>query len=376
MKRALLAAGAALLLIAPSAPAGFTIERIAQIPGARELTFAPNGDLFAGTTAGDVYIVPGAEGSAQSARIFVSPGDAPASGVSFANGTLFIGTQHAVWSVPYHAGDREARSQPTLLVRVRTGSPPAGSDGDVHTTTSVAAVAGHVYASVGSSCNACVETDATRATVGEVRAGRYAVLARRIRNAIALAVNPQSGALWASDAGQDELPIPHPYEFVDDVSAHARADYGWPFCYENGRHKPGTSESCAGVAIPRVVFPAYETPIGAAFYPRAIRGRYAFPRRYDGGIFVTLHGSWHGPAQGLSGYLPPRVVFVPMHGDQAVTAVNWNDPTQQWSVFLGGYQQGAGIARSGRPTGVAVGPQGDLFVADDQAGAVYRIRPR
>ncbi|MGH8165553.1 MAG: hypothetical protein ACREP1_14600 [Rhodanobacteraceae bacterium] len=29
----------------------------------------------------------------------------------------------------------------------------------------------------------------------------------------------------------------------------------------------------------------------------------------------------------------------------------------------------------GRPTGIAVGPLGDLFVADDQTGAIYRIRP-
>jgi glucose/arabinose dehydrogenase len=128
--------------------------------------------------------------------------------------------------------------------------------------------------------------------------------------------------------------------------------------------------------VPRVVFPAYETPIGAAFYPEKLSGPHAFPVKYRGGAFVALHGSWHGPAQGLSGYVPPRVVFVAMHGDVPATPVHWSDPTAQWSEFVGGYQAGASIRRIGRPTGIAIGPQGDLFVADDQTGAIYRIRPR
>ncbi len=129
------------------------------------------------------------------------------------------------------------------------------------------------------------------------------------------------------------------------------------------------------MAIPRIVFPAYETPIGAVFYRPREHGSYAFPKRFSGGLFVTLHGSWHGPAQGLSGYMPPLVVFVPMRADSPDRAVDWNDPSRQWIPFLGGFQDGGSNSRAGRPTGIAVGPQGDLFVADGQSGAIYRIRP-
>jgi|SRR5579884_502188 len=351
-------------------PHDFYATRIAAVAGARELAMSPSGDLYVGTRGGDVYVIRRAENTAPGPpAVYVHFDDAPAAGVAFGNGTLYVGTQHAVWAV------RNGRAQ--KLAAVRTGNPPPGSDGDVHATTSIALDGNTIYASVGSSCNACVETDPTRATVGRIDAGRYVPIARRIRNAIALAVDPLTHALWASDAGQDELPAGHPYEFLDDVAAHRLpVDYGWPFCYENRRHKPGTNDSCSHVVVPQAIFPAYETPIGAAFYPSNMRARYAFPQAYAGGAFVTLHGSWHGPAQGLPGYEPPRVVFMPMRDGRPLHAANWNDPTAQWSEFAGGYQQGGTIVRSGRPTGIAVGPLGDLFIADDFSGALYRIRPK
>ncbi len=172
------------------------------------------------------------------------------------------------------------------------------------------------------------------------------------------------------------LPAGHPYEFFDDVTTQRTpVDYGWPYCYEDRKHKPGTSQDCAQTATPRIIFPPYETPVGAVFYPMHQGGRYALPPQYRGGAFVTLHGSWHGPAQGLSGFMPPRVVFVPMHGDSPARPLRWSDPSAQWSEFAGGYQEGGTSSRSGRPTGIAIGPDGDLFVADDETGAIYRIRP-
>jgi glucose/arabinose dehydrogenase len=211
-----------------------------------------------------------------------------------------------------------------------------------------------------------VETDPTRATVGKIENGRYVPIATRIRNAIALAIDPSTHHLWASDAGQDELAPGHPYEFFDDVSAHrGPVDYGWPFCFENHKQKPGTSENCAKVAIPQVIFPAYATPIGAVFA--------------HGGAYVTLHGSWHGPRQGLPGFVPPRVVFVPMKNGKPARAIDWSNPSTQWTPFAGGYQEGGSSSRTGQPTGITAAANGDLFLADDRTGAVYHItrkRPR
>ncbi|MBV9439074.1 MAG: hypothetical protein JOZ24_03675, partial [Candidatus Eremiobacteraeota bacterium] len=188
-----------------------------------------------------------------------------------------------------------------------------------------------------------------------------------IRNAIALAVQPGSGDLWAGVAGRDDLEHGHPYEIFDDVSAHAGTpDYGWLKCYDDRR--PIAGASCANVVVPRVVFPGYDTPIGAAFYPTDGRGKYAFPAEYRGGAFVTLHGSWHTPL------VPPRVAFVPFRDGAPARGVDWSNPDAQWREFLGGCQN-ADERRNCRPTGVAVGSDGSLFVSDDYTGTILRIRP-
>ena len=55
--------------------------------------------------------------------------------------------------------------------------------------------------------------------------------------------------------------------------------------------------------------------------------------------------------------------------------VDWADPDAQWTEFLSGCQSADG-SRTCRPTGVAVGPDGSLFVSDDLDGGIYRIRPK
>jgi glucose/arabinose dehydrogenase len=63
-----------------------------------------------------------------------------------------------------------------------------------------------------------------------------------------------------------------------------------------------------------------------------------------------------------------------MHGDDPSTPVDWSNPEAQWQPVVTGFQQWDGM-RVGRPTGIAVGPDGSLFIADDAANVVYRVRP-
>jgi glucose/arabinose dehydrogenase len=347
-------------------PPGFTIERIATVENGRELAVAPNGDLFVGTSGNTVDIVADAEGDAAPAKAFTQIADHPVAGITIDGDRMYLGAQFGVYELPYHPGEAAASAQPRKIASVRT----SGTSSD-HVTTTVAVTNKRLYASVGSSCNNCnPDLDATRATVQEMNLDGSAMTAkaRHVRNAIALAVNPQTGTLWIGVAGQDELPHGHPYEMFDPLTLHAGvADYGWPFCYEN--HQAVDGHDCSAQTVARVVFPAYETPIGATFYPLHPAGAHAFPEAYRGGAFVTLHGSWHQPP------VPPRVVFVPMNGDEPKTPVDWNDPSTQWKEFIGGWQLADGRRRA-RPTGIAVAPDGSLFVSDDLDGGIYRIRPR
>lgn len=365
-----------------SAPRGFTIERIAQVDGARELAALPDGDLLVGTRGDDVYAISSAEGRAATPRVFVHLDDDLAAGVAYAaqRSEVFIATEHHVYVVPFR-GTSNAGT-PRRIADVRTGPIAPGSDGDVHTTTSVAFARGVLYIAAGSSCNAtvngghdpCVEVDPTRAAVSILLAnGTLRQRARRVRNAIALAVNPQTGSLWIGGAGQDDLPFGHPYEFLDDLSLHGGdADYGWPECEEN-HHPYWPGARCANTIAPLVELPAYSTIVGAAFYPENQPGAYAFPPAYRGALFATAHGSWHTDSHGCYA-ASPRVVAIAMRGDRPAIPVDWANPNRQWTNFVSGFQSGC-HTRIGRPTGIAVGAKGSLFVADDESGAIYRIRP-
>ncbi len=356
------------------APAGFDVRVVANVGGAREVAALPNGDLIVGTGGNAVALVPNADGPgvAGAAHTFASFNDAPAQGVAYGNGSIYVATQHGLWRVPYQTGAQTG--SPRQIAPLRQGSVAPNSDGDVHLSSSVTVTSSAVFVGVGSSCNACVETDPTRATVqtAHLDGTGLTTYATRFRNALALAVNPATGTVWAGGAGQDALPTGHPYEFVDALTSHAPvADYGWPACEEN-QHAYTAGADCSHTVTPRIELPAYSTIIAAAFYPTAATGTYAFPAAYRGGMFVTAHGSWHTPN---GHHVPPHVVFVAMNGDTPASPVNWNDPTGQWRDFLSGFQNDANNdARIGRPTGIAVGPQGSLFVADDQSGNIYRIR--
>jgi glucose/arabinose dehydrogenase len=363
-------------------PPGFAIETIAAIHKARELAALPNGDLLVGTTGSEIYIVPNAEGQPGAPQVFATIKDNKAAGVEFAQARceIFVGSENHVWAIPYH-GERKA-PQIVRIADVRTGQIAPGSDGDVHTTTSVAYAEGLVYAAVGSSCDArmdhgkkpCTEVDPTRAAVSVMNpdGSNFIQRAKRIRNAIAVARNPKSGSVWVGGAGQDHLPFGHPYEYLDDLSAHpGDADYGWPECEEN-HHVYVRGADCSKTVEPLVELPAYSTIIGAAFYPIHLVGAYEFPSSYRGGLFATAHGSWHTKNGCFAE--PPHVVFVAMTGDTPSKPVDWTNPTTQWTDFVTGFETGC-LTRIGRPTGITVGPQGSLFIGDGDAGLVFRVRP-
>ncbi|HTJ25662.1 MAG TPA: hypothetical protein VMA36_05790 [Candidatus Limnocylindria bacterium] len=356
-------------------PAGFSVSVIATVGGARELAALPNGDLIVGTGGTSVAIVSNAEapGTVPKPTVFATLPEGPAQGVAFGSGFVFVATQHGVWRIPYTTGAQSGT--PQQIAAVRQGPVASDTDGDVHGTTSVAVSGTTLYVGVGSSCNACTqETDPTRATVQRmgIDGSGMTTQAKHFRNAIALATDPSNGTVWAGGAGQDNLPAGHPYEFLDPVSTRsAPADYGWPQCEEN-QHAYTAGANCSGAVVPALEFPAYSTIIGAAFYPSGVSGTYAFPAAWRGGMYVSMHGSWH--TNGAIPIAPPHVAFVPFSGGSPSRPVDWSDPTAQWSEFFTGLQQPSG-SRIGRTTGVAVGAEGSIFIADDQTGSIYRIRP-
>jgi len=396
------------------------------LPAPRQLVALPNGDLLVGTDdkSGTVWIVPHADGPAGAGtpKIFTtvpSPStQEPAQGLAFDGSNVYIATNQSVWQVPYKTGDQSEPTPTVEIAKVRRGPIAPMSDGDVHFTSSVAVVSATtpkmLYVGVGSSCNACVEVDPTRGTIQSVNLGAgqlsQTLAASRFRNALALAVNPATNTLWAGGAGQDDLlqldgsvvigdnsPYDgHPFEFFDPVTTHSGIpDYGWPVCEENNHlynplNAPGaTCKAVAPATVgsgindvqPAVELFAYSTIIGAAFYPANQTGANAFPASVLpgglGGVFLSMHGSWHESAANMEPIAVPEVVYVPITSgtDRPQTAVNISNPGAQWDTILYGFQDPISGTRIGRPVGLAVGVTGSLFIADDFAGVIYRIRP-
>jgi len=359
-------------------PAGFSGQVVGNVSGARELVTLPNGDLLIGTGGQSIYILPNADAqtSGGAPSVFITLSEGPANGVTFGGGAIYAATNTKIWKIPYTTGDRSETSA-VAIAQVRTGSVAPNSDGDIHRTTSVAISGTKLYAGIGSSCNACIETDATRASVQQMNLDGSGMsrLAENSRNPIALAVNPATGSLWIGGAGQDNLAYGHPYEYFDSptLRGSSNVNYGWPACEENHHlYNPlgqNPAPDCSQTVAPAIEFDAYATLIGAAFYPANQSGAQAFPAPYRGGLFVTSHGSWH-----CCPSTPPRVYFVPMNGDTPATAANWNDPTVQHSEFAAGFGTTANGNYTGRPTGIAIGNNGSLFFASDESGDIIRVR--
>jgi len=83
-----------------------------------------------------------------------------------------------------------------------------------------------------------------------------------------------------------------------------------------------------------------------------------FPKEYRGDIFAGEHGSWNKSVR--AGY---EVIRVPVENGKALGS---------YQDFLTGFVTKDGQVW-GRPVGVAVGPDGTLFVADDGSNSIWRV---
>ncbi len=115
---------------------------------------------------------------------------------------------------------------------------------------------------------------------------------------------------------------------------------------------------CADKKMPIMAFPAHWAPNSLLFYTGS-----QFPARYREGAFIAFHGSWFRTPFPQEGF---NVVFVPFTNGQ---------PTGSYEVFADGFA-GAHKHPNGarhRPTGLAQGNDGALYVTDDKGGRIWRI---
>ncbi len=378
---------------------------------ARHLVVAPNGVVYVNTWSGRYYgndtPHPGGflvalqdttgNGKANINRRFgatVANGGAGGTGIGLYHGALFAEINDKIVRYPLMAGAIVPKGPPVPVV---TGL-PLGGDHPMHPFE--IAPDGSLYIDVATATNACQAKNRIPGSPGhkpctelETRGGiwRYDAnktnqvfspaerFATGIRNAEGFAIDA-AGRIFVTQHGRDQLHANWPALYKPEEEATLPAeellllkqggDYGWPECYfdgiqgklvlapEYGGDGGKKVGPCAAKISPIAAFPAHWAPNGMALYDRD-----EFPAAYRHGVFIAFHGSWDRAPYPQQGY---NVVFQALSGDHA---------SGRCEIFAQGFA-GAVTSPGGaehRPSGVAVGPDGSLYVSDDVRGRIYRI---
>ena len=176
--------------------------------------------------------------------------------------------------------------------------------------------------------------------------------ARGVRNTVGFDWQPQTRELWFTDNGRDMLGDDVP---PDELNHAPRAGmhFGYPYCHGGKFADPefGSKRRCEEFTAPAQNMAPHVAALGMRFYTGTM-----FPAQYRNQVFIAEHGSWNRSSK--IGY---RISLVRLQDGKAVA----------YEPFASGWLQGE--SAWGRPADVLVLPDGSLLVADDVAGAIYRI---
>lgn len=367
-------------------PDGFCALVVADQTGPiRHIAVAPNGDIFTGRSGreGGLMLFHDSDGDGKAdvvRRIHEEVG----TGVVLAPDAVYFAPNDKVLRFPWRYGSLEPAGPPDTIVQ---GLPANG-----HAAKTMAlGPDGSLYVNIGSRTNSCQVADRQNRSPGndpcvelETRAGIWRFDARRthqtqadgrrvvtgVRNAMSLSIDPQ-GTLWSAVHGRDQLSAN--WGMTDEQNAENPAeefgpmtqglDYGWPYCYYDPRAgrkvlapeyggDGSTVGPCAAKAQPAVAFPAHWAPLASVFYTGT-----QFPAEYRGGAFLAFRGSWNRAPLPQAGY---RVAFVPFKDGKVA------GPSRTFA-------RPAGEETSIRPAGLAVGPDGSLYIGGEVPGRIWRV---
>ncbi len=334
-------------------PAGFQISIYASgLKSPRFMTIGPNGTLLVANRAANsiVALLPGSSPmQAGATRVIASNLNDPPRLVMH-NGYLYVGEGS---SIARMALGNDLKAGP--IQRIITDLPLGGQHS---TRTVLIGPDNHIYVSIGSDCNVCIEQDPHRAAVWiyNMDGSQGRLFAKGLRNAVGMAVNPWTQRIWVDVNGRDLLGDNTPPETVYTLTD--QGDYGWPRCHAGNIRDPQFGQApnaCQGVQQPLVKMQAHSAPLGMDFYPPNAT---QFPTSYRNSLYIAFHGSWNRSTP--TGY---KVVRIPLHNG------NVAGPPED---FITGWLSSNGSV-SGRPTGVTFAPDGSLFVSDDSTGLIYHI---
>jgi glucose/arabinose dehydrogenase/cytochrome c5 len=379
---------------------------------ARHMAFGPDGTLYVNTWSGRYFAnsppPPGGflvmlrdvngDGKAEIVSRFgetQADGAAGGSGIAVYKNYVYAEVNDKIVRYALPSGGGVPTGKPEVVL----SGMPLGGDHPMHPF--IIAANGDMFIDMGSATNSCqarnrqpevpgqqpcVELD-TRGGIWRYDANKLdqtfspnARYATGIRNGEGFAFDA-AGRLFVTQHGRDQLlqnwPALYPdAERVTELPAEEvvqlkpGGDYGWPYCYydqfqkklvlapEYGGDGGKTVGVCADKIGPAAAFPGHWAPNDITIYLAE-----AFPAVYRGGVFIAFHGSWNRAPAPQAGY---NVVFQPLKDGKAAG---------DFVVFADGFAGGSkDRARAAfRPGGLAVGPDGALYISDDVKGRIWRV---
>lgn len=221
-----------------------------------------------------------------------------------------------------------------------------------------------LLASVGSSCNVCHESDYRRAKIHIINADgtNFRDFAVGLRNAVFMAIHPVTGRVWATEMGRDWLGDDLPPDEINIIEEGK--NYGWPICYGKNIHDADFDKNVyirnpcmEPFEIPSYIdIPAHSAPLGLAFIPEE-----GWPEKYWYNLLVAYHGSWNRT-------VPTGYKIVRYKLDAQGRYLGEED-------FITGWLQEDGRVL-GRPVDILVQPGGVIYISDDDAGVIYKVRAK
>lgn len=329
-------------------PQGFRIEVYASgIPEARQMAWGDNGTLFIGSfQAGNVYAVTEKDGKRNVATIL--KGLNMPTGVAFRDGSLFVVAIDKLLRYDGAESKLDAMPQPQV---VYDDLPSYGAHGWKYL---VMDRAGAMYFNVGVPFNIGIPPTSTAHIRRVHQSGHGELIATGVRNSVGGDIDPRTGQFWFTENARDWMSDDLPSDKLNRVG-RIGDHFGYPYCHQGDLPDPkfNMGRECSEFTAPVLKLGAHVAPLGMKFYTGN-----QFPAEYRNNIFIAQHGSWN--RRNYQGARIVRVVADPdgKNARQEVFAEGWLTGQQDYS---------------GRPADVLVARDGSLLVADDWAGAIYRI---
>ena len=330
-------------------PKGFKIEPYATgVLAARQMAWGDKGTLFVGSFGlGNVYAIVDKDGKKEVKTIL--KGLKMPTGLAYLNGALYVVDINKIMRYDNPEANLDKMPEPKV---VYDDMPSYAAHGWKYIAVDKD---GWFYIPFGPPFNIGLPpTSVSQIRRVDPKTGNAELVALGVRNSVGGDVDPRSGKYWFTENARDWMGDDSPSDKLNMISRLGE-HFGYPYCHQGDIPDPkfAMGHKCSEFTPPVVKLGDHVAPLGMKFYTGS-----QFPAEYKNNILIAEHGSWNRHQ-----YQGARIVRV-------IVGPDGKNPKTE--VFASGWIEGK-QTYLGRPADIIQAKDGSILIADDWAGAIYRI---